>query len=97
MLQEAEATALLEHMKDIHKAAVEAVALGDNTLKEAKNTYETLAGFQSQVQESSKKADDALSTVPAIRNQIENAVSTVDEAENVSITSVDQRSQTGFE
>lgn len=71
-------------MKEIHKKAVAAVALGDNTLKEAKNTYETLAGFQSQVQDSSKKAADALSTVPQIREQIDAAIETVEAAETVS-------------
>lgn len=76
---------MLSHVNDTYKAAVEAVALGDNTLKEAKNTYKTLAGFQSQVQVSSQSARDALANVPAIRRQIANAIETVDAAENVRI------------
>lgn len=35
---------LLEHMTIINKNAKEAVALGDGTLKEANDTYETLTG-----------------------------------------------------
>lgn len=74
---------MLAHVNEIYKTAVEAVALGDNTLKEAKNTYETLAGFQSQVQQSSQSAQDALANVPTIREQITKAIDTVNAAESV--------------
>lgn len=83
--QQQDSVELLAQMNEIYKSAVEAVALGDNTLKAAKDTYETLAGFQSQVQQSSQSAHDALATVPAIQEQIVKAIDTVNEAENVSI------------
>lgn len=43
-MQQEEALKVLETLQHIHATAKEAVALGDGTLKEAKNTYETLAG-----------------------------------------------------
>lgn len=43
-LQQEEALLMLEHVKTMHTTAVEAVSLGDGTLKEANNTYNTLAG-----------------------------------------------------
>lgn len=43
-MQQDEAVKLLEHLNYIHTTAKEAVALGDGTLKEANNTYNTLAG-----------------------------------------------------
>lgn len=36
---------LLEHLAFINKNAKEAVSLGDGTLKEANDTYETLTGM----------------------------------------------------
>lgn len=44
VLQE-EADKALETLQHIHTMAKEAVALGDGTLKEATNTYNTLAGM----------------------------------------------------
>lgn len=43
--QQEEAIKLLEHLKYIYTNAKEAVALGDGTLREANNTYHTLAGL----------------------------------------------------
>lgn len=43
--QQEEAISLLEHLKGVYTTAQEAVALGDGTLKEANNTYHTLAGI----------------------------------------------------
>lgn len=40
-----EAIKLMEHLTFINRNAKEAVALGDGTLKEANNTYQTLAGI----------------------------------------------------
>lgn len=40
-----EAIKLMEHLTFINSNAKEAVALGDGTLKEANNTYQTLAGI----------------------------------------------------
>lgn len=40
-----EAIRLLEHLTFINNNAKEAVGLGDGTLKEANNTYHTLAGL----------------------------------------------------
>lgn len=74
----------LEHLNIIHNNAVEAVALGDGTLKEANNTYHTLAEFRNLVDESSKSATIALETVPQIQAQIQEAERTVYEAERVS-------------
>lgn len=74
----------LEHLNQIHKDANEAVALGDGTLKEANNTYHTLAEFRNLVEESSKRAKLALETVPQIEAQIQEAERTVYDAENVS-------------
>lgn len=42
--QQEDAISLLEHLKGVYTTAQEAVALGDGTLKEANNTYHTLAG-----------------------------------------------------
>lgn len=36
---------LMEHLTFINKKAKDAVALGDGTLKEANDTYETLTGI----------------------------------------------------
>ncbi|XP_039963355.1 laminin subunit gamma-1 [Bactrocera neohumeralis] len=64
---------LLKTAQDAFDKATKAVEQGDNTLKEANNTYHTLAGFQADVQKSSEKADLALKTVPSIELEIENA------------------------
>lgn len=53
---------------------------GDNTLKEANNTYNTLAGFQSDVQKSSEMAALALETVPKIEQEIEHAGKLINQA-----------------
>lgn len=45
MQQQDEAIKLAEHLNFINANAKEAVALGDNTLKDANNTYHTLAGM----------------------------------------------------
>lgn len=55
---------------------------GDNTLKEANNTYNKLAGFQSEVQRSSETAAQALQTVPNIEKEIQNAESLIGQAED---------------
>lgn len=81
--EQIDAIQLLQHLNYIYTSAKAAVELGDNTLKEANNTYHTLAGFQSQVEKSSQNAALALQTVPGIEQQIQNAERTVDEAENV--------------
>lgn len=47
-MQQKEAIDNLEHLKAIYASAVEAVALGDGTLKVANNTYHTLAGKYSK-------------------------------------------------
>lgn len=60
--------------------AKDAVARGDATLRDANNTYYTLAGFQSQVQNSSEAASLALKTVPFIEQQIQKAEQMVIEA-----------------
>lgn len=60
--------------------AKDAVARGDATLRDANNTYYILAGFQSQVQNSSEAASLALQTVPSIEEQIQKAEQMVIEA-----------------
>lgn len=64
---------MLERAKAAHERAIKAVEQGDNTLKDATNTYNTLSGFQSDVQQSSEKANLALQTVPSIRQEIDHA------------------------
>lgn len=78
-----EAIKLLDHLNFINKKAKEAVAEGDGTLKEANSTYQTLTGFQTQVQQSSESAKLALETVPAIEKQVRDVEKTVRETEYV--------------
>lgn len=52
----------------------EAVLLGENVLKEAKNTLNTLKEFDSHVQQSKLKADQAMSRVTQINKDIEDAI-----------------------
>lgn len=63
----------MERAKAAYERATKAVQQGDSTLKEANDTYNTLAGFQSDVQRSSEKAALALQTVPSIEMEIKNA------------------------
>lgn len=53
---------------------------GDNTLKDANNTYNTLSGFQSDVQQSSEKAALALQTEGSISNEIDHASNLIRQA-----------------
>ncbi|GJQ78719.1 putative laminin subunit [Trypoxylus dichotomus] len=50
--------------------AENAVELGDNTLTQAKNTYEKLSQFDKQVKESEASANEALKKIPEIRQLI---------------------------
>ncbi|XP_016934621.2 laminin subunit gamma-1 [Drosophila suzukii] len=79
--QQQEDTDLLARAKAAHDKATKAVEQGDNTLKEANNTYEKLAGFQSDVQRTSESAEQALQTVPNIEKDIQNAKSLISQAE----------------
>ncbi|XP_017028327.1 laminin subunit gamma-1 [Drosophila kikkawai] len=80
--QQREDIELLERAKAAHDKATKAVEQGDNTLKEANNTYNKLAGFQSEVQRSSETAAQALQTVPNIEKEIQNAESLIGQAED---------------
>lgn len=72
---------LLEEAKMAYDEVQKAVAQGDGVLKDANNTYHTLAGFQSQVQKSSAEAQKALETVAAIEEEIQSAEKLTREAE----------------
>lgn len=72
---------LLKRAQDAFDKATKAVEQGDNTLKEANNTYHTLAGFQADVQKSSEKANLALQTVPSIEQEIEKAENLIRQAQ----------------
>lgn len=74
----------MKRAQEAFDKATKAVEQGDNTLKEANNTYNTLAGFQADVQESSEKAEMALRTVPSIEEEIENAEILIAQAADVS-------------
>ncbi|KRT81515.1 hypothetical protein AMK59_6269 [Oryctes borbonicus] len=50
--------------------AENAVELGDNTLTQARNTYEKLSQFDKQVKESEASANEALKKIPEIRQLI---------------------------
>ncbi|TDG52532.1 hypothetical protein AWZ03_000765 [Drosophila navojoa] len=73
---------LLRRAKAAFERANKAVEQGDSTLKEANKTYNTLAGFQSDVQKSSEKATLALEKVPSIKKEIENADNLIQQAGN---------------
>lgn len=73
--------ALLERAKAAFDNATHAVEQGDNTLKEANNTYHTLARFQTDVQKSSEKAALALRTVPGIETEIASAETLIKQAD----------------
>ncbi|XP_062127738.1 laminin subunit gamma-1-like [Drosophila sulfurigaster albostrigata] len=73
---------LLARAKAAHERATKAVEQGDNTLKEANNTYTKLAGFQSDVQRSSEKAAQAMELVPNIEQDINHARTLINQAAN---------------
>ncbi|XP_046665340.1 laminin subunit gamma-1 isoform X1 [Homalodisca vitripennis] len=54
--------------------AEEAVQLGNKTLQEAQQTYRTLQEFDSQVQQSKGKAQEALAKIPEIEEAISEAI-----------------------
>ena len=82
-IQHEDAKSIMEMLQDAHETAKNAVAEGDGTLKKANYTFHTLAGFQSQVQESSEKATAALDLVPEIKTKIVSAQELVEKAEHV--------------
>uniref|UniRef100_A0A1B6D2A0 Laminin subunit gamma-1 n=1 Tax=Clastoptera arizonana TaxID=38151 RepID=A0A1B6D2A0_9HEMI len=64
---------LLANADAAYAKAEEAVKLGNKTLQEAQQTYNTLLKFDNQVQESKDKAAQALSTTSDIKKLIEEA------------------------
>lgn len=52
----------------------EAVQSGDNILEDAKNTLETLKEFDTRVQASKGKAEDAMGRIPNVENEIDNTI-----------------------
>lgn len=68
-----DAIELLSSTKAIYDAAKEAVDNGNNILKNATETYNTLSGFQNQVEDSKATASKALESVPKIEEDILNA------------------------
>lgn len=63
--------------------AEKAVKDGDDTLKKAKNTYDLLQRFQSEVQNSSESAQIALEDVPHIKKQMQDTEKIIEDTERV--------------
>lgn len=82
--QKEEALVSLDSVNYSKNLAEKAVKEGDDTLGKANSTYLVLQSFKSQVQESSESAKVALTTVPAIIQQIKNTEEIVAKAEEVS-------------
>ncbi|XP_058058444.1 laminin subunit gamma-1 [Anopheles bellator] len=80
-LQKEDAVEALKQLQYAKELAEKAVAEGDGTLRKANYTYQTLAGFKNQVEESSKRATDALNLVPNIERQIYNSRELLQRAE----------------
>ncbi|XP_013114833.1 laminin subunit gamma-1 [Stomoxys calcitrans] len=79
--QKKEEIDLLKRAQDAFDKATKAVEQGDNTLKEANNTYHTLAGFQADVEKSAANAELALKTVGSIEAEINKADDLIRQAE----------------
>lgn len=62
--------------------ALDAIELGEDTLREAKKTLETLKGFDKIVQDSKDRAQDASKDIPYIKKVIAEAEEKTKEAEN---------------
>ncbi|XP_023243676.1 laminin subunit gamma-1-like isoform X1 [Centruroides sculpturatus] len=60
--------------------ALDAIKLGEDTLKDAQKTLETLKGFDKVVQDSKDKAEDSLKDIPFIRSLIKEAEDKTKEA-----------------
>ncbi|GLV33913.1 Laminin B2 [Carabus blaptoides fortunei] len=71
---------LLSEADLAHSIAENAVNLGDQTLNEAKETYNTLAGFDREVQASKNSAQEALKQIPEIQRIIDEARNKTDNA-----------------
>ncbi|XP_058123627.1 laminin subunit gamma-1 [Anopheles ziemanni] len=80
-VQKDDAVDALKQLQYAKELAEKAVAEGDGTLRKANYTYHTLAGFKNQVEESSKRAEDALNLVPNIERQIANSRDLLQRAE----------------
>uniref|UniRef100_A0A182X6E3 LANB2 n=1 Tax=Anopheles quadriannulatus TaxID=34691 RepID=A0A182X6E3_ANOQN len=80
-LQKEDAVDALKQLKYAKEQAEKAVAEGDGTLQKANYTYQTLAGFKNQVEESSRRAEEALNLVPNIERQIVNSRDLLQRAE----------------
>jgi hypothetical protein len=65
------------------KLVEEAVKEGDDTLKKAKNTYNLLQTFNSEVKNSQESAEIALKDVPNIQKQMQDTDKIIEETENV--------------
>jgi hypothetical protein len=63
--------------------AENAVKDGDDTLKKAKNTYNLLQSFSSEVHNSSKSAEIALQDVANIKKQMEDTDKIIEDTEKV--------------
>ncbi|XP_046546813.1 LOW QUALITY PROTEIN: laminin subunit gamma-1-like [Haliotis rubra] len=73
---------LLAEVDSARAKARDAVEMGEKTLKEANETYQTLAGFEDLVKGNKDKADEALKKVPQIEGTIDQAERTTQEARN---------------
>jgi coxsackievirus/adenovirus receptor len=80
-VQKTDAMEMLDEVNKAKEMAQKAVDEGDATLSKANETLQTLQSFQSQVTESSLKAQTALEKVPEIRQQIVNTEDIINVAE----------------
>lgn len=78
-----DAQEMMTHITDSKELAEKAVSDGDDTLKKAKNTFQLLQSFQSEVQNSSERAKVALQDVTGIAQQITNTEEIIQKAEEV--------------
>lgn len=81
--QKEDAIETLSSVLAAKEMAEAAVKDGDDTLKKAKNTYNLLQSFSSEVHNSSESAQIALQDVPKIKNQMGETEKIIDETEQV--------------
>ena len=82
---------------DRHRAkALEAVKIGNNVLKDADNTLETLKDFENRVNKNKDEAEAALSKMQAIQADIASAVEQTQQTSQ-QLSDADNNSKTAFE
>lgn len=81
--QKDDAVDTLSHVMAAKDLAENAVKDGDDTLKKAKNTYNLLQSFSSEVHNSSKSAEIALQDVTNIKKQMEDTDKIIEDTEKI--------------